>query len=150
MCDSGSSCGSTGDLTQQLNIQSLDPDEDPGTWRVWANDGSSTVFCGADTDGDGQGNAYDLDDDNDSLGLGDPFALFFGDEVELFIGSLPLVACAATPATDDEDTDAFGPDFDDSQDVDGSDVILLAQRFGTQEGTPPPVGVQPYSRRFDV
>jgi hypothetical protein len=44
----------------------------------------------------------------------------------------------------------LGPDFDDSQDVDGSDVIRFAEHFGTEEGTPPPIGIQPYGRRFDV
>ena len=150
LCDSGSSCGSTGDLTQQLNIQSLDPDGDPGTWRGWANDGSATVFCGADSDGDGLGNACDPDDDDDSLGIGDAFGLFFRDDVELFLGTLPLVACAATAAPNDEDPDAVGPDWDDSQDVDGSDLFLFAERFGTELGVAPPVGKLPYIERFDI
>ena len=103
-----------------------------------------------DTDGDGLGDACDPDDDDDSLALGDTFGLFFRDEVELFLGTLPLVACSATPATDDEDPDALGPDWDDSQDVDGSDLFLLAERFGTEQGVPAPVGKQPYIERFDI
>ena len=108
-----------------------------------------------DTDGDGLGDACDPcpdnpDCDGDSLGLGDSFGLFFRDGVEVFLGTLPTVACAATPATDDEDPDAAGPDWDDSQDVDGSDVSLFAERFGTELGVPPPVGKQPYIERFDI
>ena len=103
-----------------------------------------------DTDTDGSGDACDPDDDNDSLGLGDPFGLFFRDEVELFLGTLPLVACPATSIPDDEDPDATGPDWDDSQDVDGSDVFLFAQRFGTESGVPPPVGKLAYIPRFDI
>ncbi len=103
-----------------------------------------------DTDGDGEGDACDLDDDNDSLGLGDSFGLFFRDEVEVFIGTLPGFACAATPDIDDEDPDALGPDWDDSMDVDGSDVSLFADRFGTDLGVPPPIGKQPYIQRFDI
>ncbi len=108
-----------------------------------------------DADSDGLGDACDPcpenpDCDGDSLGLGDPFGLFFRDEVELFLGTLPLVACPATSTPDDEDPDALGPDFDDSQDVDGSDIFLFAQRFGTESGVPPPVGKLPYIQRFDV
>ncbi len=99
--------------------------------------------------------AYELcaanpDCDGDSQGLGDPFGLFLRDTVELFMGTLPLVACAATPATDDEDPDALGPDWDDSQGVDGSDLFLFAERFGTEKDVPPPVGKQPYIERFDI
>jgi len=90
------------------------------------------------------------DSDGDSLGLGDPFGLFFRDEVELFLGTLPLVACAATPATDDENPDALGPDWDDSQGVDGSDLYLFAERFDTELGVPPPVGKKPYLQRIDI
>ncbi len=110
-----------------------------------------------DTDGDGQGDACDPDDDNDSLGLGDVFGLFFRDEVEAFLksfsdpdGTDPMIACALTSTTDDEADDKWGPDFDDSQDVGGSDVFLFAQRFGTESGVPPPVGKLAYSQRFDI
>ncbi len=106
-----------------------------------------------DTDG-----LFDIDDpcpanpdcDGDSLGIGDPFGLFLRDGVEVFIGTLVTVACAATPAINDEDPDALGPDWDDSQDVDGSDLFLFAERFGTELGVPPPVGKQPYWTRFDI
>ena len=103
-----------------------------------------------DADGDGTGDACDPDDDNDSLGLGDVFGLFLRDDVELFMGTLPLVACAATPDIDDEDPDATGTDWDDSQDTDGSDLFLLAERFGTELGIPPPIGKNPYIQRFDI
>ena len=111
-----------------------------------------------DTDGDGQGDACDPDDDNDSLGLGDVFGLFFRDEVEAFLvnfadpnGADPLEPCAATPTPGDEAGDQrWGPDFDDSQDVDGSDIFLFAQRFGAVSGVPPQVGKQPYIERFDI
>lgn len=104
-----------------------------------------------DTDGDGVVDLCDPDDDNDSLGLGDPFGLFFRDEVELFLGTLALVACAGTPDIDDEDPDATGTDWDDSQDVDGSDVFLFAQRFGAELGEPPPLPPKlPYIPRFDI
>ena len=119
----------------------------PGEHTVITSD---VVLIGPDADGDGIPDPSDPDDDNDSLGLEDPFGLFFRDEVELFIGTLPTQACPATNTPDDEDPDAWGPDWDDSTDVDGTDVILLAQRFGTEEGTPPPVGLQPYGRRFDI
>ena len=67
------------------------------------------------------------------------------------MGTLPGFACAATPDIDDEDPDATGTDWDDSQDVDGSDVFLFAQRFGTEPGEPPPVPPKlPYSQRFDI
>ena len=36
---------------------------------------------------------------------------------------------------------AWPPDFDGSQDVDGSDLFLFAERFGTDVGVAPPVGM---------
>ncbi len=121
-----------------------------------SSSGLITAACDfTDTDSDGLGDACDPcpanpDCDGDSLGLGDPFGLFFRDSVEVFMGTLPLVACPATPATDDEDPDATGADFDDSQDVDGSDVFLFAQRFGAELGVPPSIGKLPYIQRFDI
>ncbi len=108
-----------------------------------------------DTDGDGLGDACDPcpadpDCDGDSLGLGDPFGLFFSDGVEAFTGTNPISPCSATSAEDDEAFDALVTDFDDSQDVDGSDLFLFAERFGTELGMPPPIGKQPYWTRFDI
>jgi hypothetical protein len=113
-----------------------------------------------DTDGDGLLDGEEVstyftnplvaDTDGDSLGLGDPFGLFFSDGVEVFTGTNPLSLCSATSAEDDEAFDAVVTDFDDSQDVDGSDLFLFAERFGTQSGIPPPIGKQPYIVRFDV
>ncbi len=113
-----------------------------------------------DTDGDGLLDGEEVstyftnpllaDTDGDSLGLGDPFGLFFSDGVEVFTGTNPLAPCSATSAENDEAFDALVTDFDDSQDVDGSDVSLFADRFGTQSGIPPPIGKQPYIERFDV
>ena len=123
---------------------------DPGKDNTF---GSGRLLLGApplDTDGDGTGDSCDPDDDDDSLGLGDPSGLFFRDDVELFLGTLSLSACPTTGAPDDEDPDAWGPDFDDSQQIGGSDVILISQRFGTHKDVPPPVGLQPYSERFDI
>ncbi len=66
------------------------------------------------------------------------------------VSVIALVACAATPATDDEAPDALGPDWHDSQDLDRSDLLLLAERFGTEQGVPPSIGKKPYLQRFDV
>ena len=34
--------------------------------------------------------------------------------------------------------------------MDGSDLFLFAERFGTVLGVPPPVGKKPYIQRFDI
>ncbi len=113
-----------------------------------------------DTDGDGLLDGEEVvtyftnplvaDTDGDSLGLGDPFGLFFSDGVEVFTGTNPLAACSTTSAENDEAFDAVVTDFDDSQDVDGSDLFLFAERFGTESGIPPPIGKQPFIVRFDI
>ncbi len=126
----------------EINTHGTDP-LDPDTNSDDLSDGAEVNIHGS--------NPLVPDTDGDSLGLGDPFGLFLRDGVEAFIGTLVTVACSATPATDDEDPDALGPDWDDSQDVDGSDVFLFAQRFGTEPGEPPPLPPkQPYSVRFDI
>ncbi len=130
---------------------------DPGKDNTF---GSGRLLLGdppLDSDGDGMGDGCDADDDDDSLGMGDAFGLFFRDEVEAFLarpedpdGLDPLDACADTATPDDEDDDKLGADFDDSQSVDGSDLFLFAERFGTEKDVPPPVGKQPYIERFDI
>ncbi len=92
------------------------------------------------SDDDDLGDACDPDDDNDSLGLGTPFGLFFRDAVELFVGTDPLLFCSV---------ETFPPNFfvspppADPCCVDGSDVFLFAQRFGTEPQLP-------YIQRFDI
>ena len=135
LCDSGSSCGSTGDLTQQLNIQSLDPDGDPGTWRGWANDGSATVFCGADTDGEGLGDACDP-----CPGLADCDFDGWTDWQEIaFITTDPENAC--TPG-------GYVPDPSPAPDGNGTvgidDVFFAAGRFNVSDGDPN------YTRRAEI
>ncbi len=120
---------------------------------------ADTLFDRADPDcqkGTGV-DLVDVDADNDSLGLGDAFGLFFRDEVEAFLvrpadpdGLDPLDACADTPTPDDEADDKLAVDFDDSQSIDGSDLFLFSERFGTVKDVSPPIGKQPYIERFDI
>jgi len=65
---------------------------------------------------------------------------------ELRLGTTPGLAC---PATNDETVDAWGPDFNDSQTVNGFDVYLLAQRFGSTTSSTP-AGKLPYAARYDL
>jgi hypothetical protein len=93
-----------------------------------------------DTDGDGLGDACDPDDDNDSLGKTDKSGqLHFRDQIEAFVGTDPLDACA-----DNRRDAAWPPDFDNDRRVGISDGVALALRLGSRVGGPR------YSRRFDL
>ena len=61
------------------------------------------------------------------------------------MGTDQFGACSTSPSHD-----AWPPDFDGSQDVDGSDLFLFAERFGTELGVAPPVGNLAYITRFDI
>jgi len=65
----------------------------------------------------------------DGTGL-DSDADGFSNSVEVLTGTLPNVACAATFAQDDEDPDAWPPDWDDTQMVDIIDLLPFKQHFG--------------------
>ncbi len=60
-----------------------------------------------------------------------------------------LVACPATATANDEDPDAWPPDFNDTRYVDAYDVFLLAQRFGSTT-TSTPSGKLPHDPRYDL
>jgi Tol biopolymer transport system component len=97
----------------------------------------------ADNDGDGipgtqppagagwGGDACDADDDNDSRAMGAP--LFFRDDVELFIGTNPLVACGPG---------AWPPDFNNSGSVTSGDLVLFRQHYEPLGGL--------YDARYDL
>lgn len=92
-----------------------------------------------DGDGDGRSDACDADADNDG----------WADTEEAFMGTDPLNACPATSTLNDETVDAWPPDFNDSESVDGLDAFLLAQRFGSTP-TDTPTAKLPYTARYDL
>ena len=61
------------------------------------------------------------------------------------MGTDQFTACSTSPAHA-----AWPLDFTNDQDVDGSDLFLFAERFGTELGVTPPVGKKPYLQRFDI
>ena len=108
---------------------------------------------------DGVGDACQ-DSDLDSLGFSatqaggacpSPFVAvpWLRDCIELFLVTAPGVACPATANANDEATDAWGPDFDDSRTVNSPDSFLLAKRFGSSTVFTPP-GRLPYEPRYDL
>jgi hypothetical protein len=65
---------------------------------------------------------------------------------ESVIGTLANQRCAATPDTSDEDPpDAWPPDFNDNQLVNGADWLTFNSRFGSSSG-----GGAPYDVRWDL
>lgn len=61
----------------------------------------------------------------------------FGDEVEGFVGTNPMVACASTGVASDEEPDAWPADFDDNQIVNITDVFnVLPPVFGSSVADP--------------
>lgn len=94
----------------------------------------------ADNDGEGLGDVCDPCPDEADCD-GDEFT----DYVEALIGTDPLADCPATSTADDEDPDAFPPDFDDNRVVNLTDVFqLLPPYFGSG------VGDANYSERRDL
>ena len=87
-----------------------------------------------DWDMDGLGDPCDDDDDNDG----------FADFVEMAASTDPLDNCGSTSIPNDEDTDAWPPDFNDDMKVTLSDVLQMRQPFGTSDGDPN------YDTRFDL
>jgi hypothetical protein len=67
-----------------------------------------SATAGTDTDGDG-----------------------FDDAVETFIGTDPLQPCSRTAAANDEELDAWPPDFNDDQKVSVVDVAMMRSAYGS-------------------
>ncbi|MBI3975071.1 MAG: thrombospondin type 3 repeat-containing protein [Armatimonadetes bacterium] len=106
----------------------------------------------ADAEPDGVGNACDNCPNwpNAAQGLPpwpvpmtDPDCDGFNTTVETFLGTLPLVQCAADTTTNNEAPDPWPPDFDDDRDVDIFDVLKMKPFFGSP-------GANPYSARHDL
>jgi YVTN family beta-propeller protein len=67
---------------------------------------------------------------------------------EDFYGTLPLTACPATAAMDDEDPDSWAPDFNDSRNVNIIDLVGVPNSFKASFGATDP---NPnYFARFDL
>ncbi len=110
---------------------------------------------GIDTDLDGVGDYCDLDDDDDSkIGSGNTTRVasagpcptggaahpIFGDCVELFIGTDPMLACAATPTKNDEPVDPYPLDVNDDGFVDIiGDISVVTGHF---DEAPTPANVR--------
>jgi hypothetical protein len=65
---------------------------------------------------------------------------------ESFMGTLMSTKCSATPAISDEGgPDAWPPDFNDNQLVNGADFLTMNPLFGSTAG-----GGSPYDARYDL
>lgn len=60
----------------------------------------------------------------------DPDCDGFSTRVDDFTGGLPLAACANTPMPGDETRDAWPPDLNDDQRVDGADAMIMQPFLG--------------------
>jgi hypothetical protein len=69
----------------------------------------------------------------------------FSDGVEAFTGTIQSVACAATSDQDDEDPDAWPPDWDDNQTTDIVDLLPFKPHYGATDPSDPL-----YDPRFDL
>jgi len=76
------------------------------------------------------------------VGANDPDGDGWTTADENTIRTLPLVAYPTTASANDEDPDAWPPDFDDNRSVNISDVLALKPVFGT--------AVPPTSARYDI
>lgn len=74
----------------------------------------------------------------------DPDCDGFSTTIENFVGTLPQSHCPATSTANDENPQAWPPDFNDDQKVNLTDVILLKPHFGSTSPSPA------YSPRFDL
>jgi len=95
--------------------------------------------------------------------VGDEDCDGFTSAIESFAGTDPLAACPATPTPNDEDPDAWPPDWDDSQTVDLADLLLTVdtdgdtipdlgfkKAYGTDMDGTPNEGGGVYHPRFDL
>lgn len=82
---------------------------------------AGVALAGADSDGDG-----------------------FDDPTELFVGTDAQQPCNQTTTADDEEPDAWPPDFNDDTQVNILDVVRLRGVYGTDSGS------EGYDQRFDL
>jgi DNA-binding beta-propeller fold protein YncE len=73
---------------------------------------------------------------------GDPDCDGFSSANESTIGTLSFIPCDSTAIANDQNPDAWPPDFDDNKSVNITDVLALKPVFGT--------GVPPTSPRLDI
>jgi len=103
------------------------PIPDNGGFVHSAVDCTTMVSAPGDSDGDTLPDPVDSDDDDDG----------FADSVEIFVGTDPLKACAATTSPGDEDPDPWPPDFTDDRVVNVTDIVfVLPPYFGSTSADP--------------